>query len=794
MDSRLRETTTLQAKPTNPIPAVATGASAEAESSPETLRPVTLGDFELRREVGRGGMGTVYEAWQRSLQRTVALKVLARHVSATPKAVVRFQREAQAAAKLHHTHIVPIFAQGEADGMYYYAMEFIEGNGLNAIIANLRNNQATDAPTVDLAETIALTPSREVSQNSTKQVSGAPAASSGAVLMASDSAVRTSTEDFHNIAWHLADVADALDYAHQRGVIHRDIKPHNLLLGVDGRMQISDFGLARLAEQPGVTLTGEVIGSPLYMSPEQITGNPDDVDHRADIYSLGATMYEWLTLRPPYPGETRERVIGMILSSDAPPLRSLNATIPLDLETICLKAIERNRERRYQTAGEMRDDLRHYLASRPIVAKRTGRAARTLKFVGRHQLTSLGTAAAVIALMLGWALYVEQKTAKKQTAVAVQATAVAVQAKESEELVLDLISRLPLELRGPLRVAEAALPMVQGMVQSDQASSILGAAGAGQGAASDVGTPTAIARHAANELYKTVAPANWPAVASPGDDAATIHLNEAVARWAAGDAEDALKLLNTYLEVKPDDFEARQLHTLVCSQLGQYRHMVTDADYLLALRGSASNGFLWRGLALLLLDQVDRSLEDIGQAAAMDRGSTWANALRGLALLQVGRPAEALPYFEGVLSPGAPGPASVVGRLGRAMARSATGQHADAVADATEVIRLEPNNADALTIRGDCYLALADYGAAASDFQQAMTIAGRTTKLSMQYLSAVLWQRQLAQTKAGQTSAQPETKTQEGTADPDEDSSSVPLLDWFSRKLRPRSGGRAGDP
>src|SRR3990172_2929251 len=307
-------------------------------------------------------------------------------------------------------------------------MEFIEGDGLNAIIAKLRNNQAMEASTVDLAETVALAPGDGgASQSAVEQRPGASAGASGAVLVAPDSAARTSTEDFHNIAWHLADVADALDYAHQRGVIHRDIKPHNLLLGVDGRMQISDFGLARLAEQPGVTLTGEVIGSPLYMSPEQISGNPENVDHRADIYSLGATLYEWLTLRPPYPGETRERVIGMILSSDPPPLRSLNAAIPLDLETICLKAIERNRERRYQTAGEMRDDLRHYLASRPIVAKRMGIAARALKFVARHQLTSLAAAAAVIALALGWALYMEQKTAKKQTAVAVQA-------KESEEL------------------------------------------------------------------------------------------------------------------------------------------------------------------------------------------------------------------------------------------------------------------------------------------------------------------------------------------------------------------------
>jgi tetratricopeptide (TPR) repeat protein len=199
-------------------------------------------------------------------------------------------------------------------------------------------------------------------------------------------------------------------------------------------------------------------------------------------------------------------------------------------------------------------------------------------------------------------------------------------------------------------------------------------------------------------------------------------------------------------------------------------------------------------LAWLLLDQVDRSLDDIGQAAAMDRGSAWAKALRGLALLQIGRPAEALPYFEDVLSPGAPGSASVVGRLGRAMARSATGQHAEAVADATEVLRLEPNNADALTIRGKSYLDLSDYGAAVGDFQQAMTIAGRTTTLSMNYLSAVLRQRQAAQVKARVDPSQPDAKLNPGTTYPDEDSSNGLLPDWFSRQRQPRSGGRAGGP
>jgi len=737
-----------------------------------------LGDFELRREIGRGGMGTVYEAWQRSLQRIVAVKVLERHVSATAKAVLRFQREAQAAAKLHHTHIVPIYAQAETDGVYYYAMEFIEGCGLNAIIADLRGTAAPDASTVDLAETVALSPSRGASQPAETHASNASSHGSG-VIIAPDPAVRTSAEDFNYIASHLADVADALDYAHQRGVIHRDIKPHNLLLGVDGRMRISDFGLARLAEQPGVTITGEVIGSPLYMSPEQISGNPENVDHRADIYSLGATMYEWLTLRPPYPGETRERVISMILSSEPAALRSLNAAIPQDLETICLKAVERNRERRYQTAAEMRDDLRRYLASRPIVAKRTGMALRAAKFVGRHQLTSLAAVAAVIALSLTWALHVKQQTVRQQTAVAVQA-------KESEDLVLDLISRLPLELRGPLRMAEAAVPMAKGMLQSEQAESIWGGASGGDGSASSVGTPTALARRAAGELYKTVAPPNWPAPSFAAEDEASAHLKEAVERSVAGNAEEALKLLDTYLEVKPDDFEARQLHALLSGQIGRYDRMASDADYLLALRGQAPNGFLWRGLALLLLDQVDRSLEDLSQASAMDRESPWAKALRGLALVQVGRALEALPYFEEVLS-GSPG--LVVARLGRAMANAAAGRPQDAVADATEVIRVEPNNADALTIRGDCYLLLADFAAAASDFQRAMNIAGRTPALGIKYLSAVLQQRHFAEIK----NAQPDAKG-DPAADPDEGSSRGPLLDWFSRKIRPRTGGRGGNP
>lgn len=779
---------TLQTKPDSlsASPASIGSGSAGAHGDPASSGPLVLGDFELRREIGRGGMGTVYEAWQRSLQRVVALKVLARHISATPKAIIRFQREAQAAAKLHHTHIVPIFAQGEVDGNYFYAMEFIEGSSLNHLIGDLRADDLEDATTVDLAETVAIAPRAEVTPSivaggRTGTDSHGPSGSTSNVSLESWIGKRNTPFFFSAVADHIANVADALDYAHQRSVIHRDIKPHNLVLGVDGRLRVLDFGLARLAEQPGVTITGELLGSPLYMSPEQITGNPDEVDHRSDIYSLGATLYEWLTLSPPYPGETRERVIGRILSSEAASIRTHNAVVPLDLETICMKAIERNREKRYQTAGEMRDDLRRFVGKRPIVAKRIGFSGRTFKFIARHQLASLAVAAAVIALSLTWGLYAKNRTAKHEAQAAAQA-------RESQELVLDLIGRLPIELRAPLRAVEAAVPMAQGVAQSDQAGAILQGLGAGDSQSGPtVGTPASLVRRLALEFYDVVAPRNWQGL--DGADEAAAHLREAAERWKSGDREASIQILNGYLEAKPDDFDARQFHAILCAQLGQYDKMAEDADHLVNLRGDQTSAYLWRSVAHFLSGRVEASLEDLSRAAAIDAQSVWVKVLRGLALIQAGRSLDALAYFEEALRSA---PDSVVARLGRAVAETSLGRNSDAVADASEVIRGEPDNADALTIRGDGYNALSDFAAAAKDFEKAMSIAGRTPALGLRYLSALVRQRSAAEAKPGELDLGPDGKPRAGSADPDEDGSRGPLFDWLSRKVRPRPGGRDG--
>src|SRR5262245_25875187 len=220
-----------------------------------------LGDFEILREVGRGGMGVVYEARQVSLNRPVALKVLGPGLGLTPHAVQRFRREAEAAARLHHTNIVPVYATGEQDGTHFYAMELVEGPSLNHVIRQLRTAPGTEPASTATSPGAAETGPYVEGQDTPSAVP----------VGGSSSQLSSGGPYFETVARMVAEVADALEYAHQHGVIHRDIKPANLLLSPDGRLAVNDFGLARLLEQPGVTITGEFVGTPAYMSPEQIT-------------------------------------------------------------------------------------------------------------------------------------------------------------------------------------------------------------------------------------------------------------------------------------------------------------------------------------------------------------------------------------------------------------------------------------------------------------------------------------------------------------------------------------------
>jgi serine/threonine protein kinase len=329
----------------------------------------TLGDFRLIRELGRGGMGVVYEAVQISLGRRVALKVLPFAATLDARQLRRFENEARAAAQLHHSNIVPVHAVGCDRGVHYYAMQLIDGIALSEVIDHLRRaprSAPAGAETVDEFAAITRQPT-------------------------------DSREFFRTVAGLGVQAAEALEYAHQMGVVHRDVKPGNLLLDGRGHLWVTDFGLARFAEAPGTTAPGDLVGTLRYMSPEQAAGEPV-IDPRGDVYSLGATLYELLTLRPAIPGEDRQECLRQLRETEPPPPRAVNRALPVELETVVLKALAKSPADRYPTAAELAADLRRFLDDRPVHARRPSVVDRARRWARRHT-TALAVAFGVLVLV-----------------------------------------------------------------------------------------------------------------------------------------------------------------------------------------------------------------------------------------------------------------------------------------------------------------------------------------------------------------------------------------------------------
>lgn len=302
------------------------------------------GDYELLDEIARGGMGVVYRARQRSLGRTVALKVLLGGAFAGADGRRRLRAEAAAAAKLQHPGIIAVHDTGELDGQPFYAMEFVAGRTLADIVR--------DGPL----------PAKRA-------------------------------------AHYAAKLAEAVAYAHEQGVVHRDLKPSNVLVDANDQPRITDFGLAKeIAGDAGHTLTGTVLGSPGYMSPEQAAGRSREVGPASDVYSLGALLYELLTGRAPFQGETAHAVLDQVQHLDPVPLRRLSAGVPMDLENICLKCLEKEPARRYSSAGELEADLNRFLRGEPVRARPLGPAGRMWRWVRQHR--ALAAALALVMLLL----------------------------------------------------------------------------------------------------------------------------------------------------------------------------------------------------------------------------------------------------------------------------------------------------------------------------------------------------------------------------------------------------------
>lgn len=430
-------------------------SSSAAGEAPDTsdFRPKkTLGDYRVIRELGRGGMGVVYEAEQLSMGRRVALKVVPFAAMVDQRMLKRFHNEVRAAAALEHPNIVPVYFVGEERGVHYYAMQLIQGRTLADVIGQLRELRTGEGSLDGGSISRALSGATPVPESETpggRPVRNALDGSSVPELRGADTTHRPTParEYYRSVAALGQQVADALHHAHENGILHRDIKPGNLLLDATGRAFVADFGLARIEADAGVTMTGDVVGTLRYMAPEQALAQRVIVDHRADIYSLGMTLYELLTLRPAYDESDRQVLLKQIAFGEPEKPTRVDRAIPTELETIILKAISKSPEDRYNSARELADDFSHYLHDMPIRARRptltqiAGKWTRRNKTLVRTASLTLGIAVVISGALL-WSAFereaFQRRRAEKNLAAAKVDRRKAIEAedlaKEQEQL------------------------------------------------------------------------------------------------------------------------------------------------------------------------------------------------------------------------------------------------------------------------------------------------------------------------------------------------------------------------
>lgn len=360
--------------------------------------PSRLGEYRIVCELGRGGMGVVYEAIQEPLGRHVALKVLPAARRMEPTLLERFRREAQAAARLHHTNIVPVFGVGEHEGMHFYAMQFIRGRSLDTVLQEMKHRKQSPPPAVSPGPP-SLGRSATDALVAPDKSEGAPRTSDTEPSVGPWPLVELPAADyFREVARIGIQAAEALAYAHSQGLLHRDIKPANLILDAAGTVWIADFGLAKSEGMSDLTTPGDLVGTLRFVAPERFQGQDDA---RGDIYSLGLTLYELATQRPAFSAPDRAELLERIRSAEPPRPRAVEPRLPRDLETVILKAIAREPAERYAMATELAEDLRRFLADRPVHARRASTTERLWRWCRRNPVTAALLAAVAASLFVG---------------------------------------------------------------------------------------------------------------------------------------------------------------------------------------------------------------------------------------------------------------------------------------------------------------------------------------------------------------------------------------------------------
>jgi serine/threonine protein kinase/Flp pilus assembly protein TadD len=599
------------------VPVVLSRTEHDEDRLPATGQ---LGDFRILREIGRGGMGVVYEAEQISLGRRVALKVLPFAAMWDQRRLQRFQNEARAAASLKHPNIVQAYWVGCERGVHFYAMEYVEGQNLAGVIDRLR--QTADDRKGEPAE-----PSSDVASAPSAAVDWpAPTAETTRRLQAAVSTERShrSPEFFPSVAALGAQAAEALEHAHQMGVVHRDVKPSNLMVDADGHLWVTDFGLATTQTETNLTMSGDLLGTLRYMSPEEVEAKHGVVDHRTDIYSLGVTLYELLTLQAAFPGTDRQQVMRQIVEQDPRPPRQLNTAVPTDLETIILKAIAKEPKGRYATAGEFAEDLRRFLEDKPIGARRPSLVERVAKWSRRHRPVVWSAAAvlmmAVVALAVSTAL-----VGRAYQREAVQ--------RARAEANLQLVYK---EWIGLLdRVYTRTGELEQTVASWDEAIRL------------NPESPLCYRfrgwAHLKNgDLDRAVADQTAALRLDPTDGMS--YKSRAYAYLEIGDLDKSIADYSEAARLDPNDFTAYAWRAYLRSLQGDFDNAIADCNTAIRIDSKLQNGSIhtWRGLFYMSKGDVDRAIADYDKAVELVPDYTFTYCCRALARVQGGQVEDAL--------------------------------------------------------------------------------------------------------------------------------------------------------
>lgn len=554
--------------------------------------PSRFGDYEILNEIAKGGMGVVYKARQTKLDRIVALKMIKSAELADDKQVRRFYTEAESAAKLSHPGIVPVFDIGEVGGRHYFSMAFVDGE-------SLFDRVKREGPLLP----------REAAR-----------------LM--------------------RDAAEAVAHAHDAGIVHRDIKPQNILLDRLGKVQVTDFGLAKL-QQPRAELTadGQILGTPAYMPPEQAAGRADDVGVPADVYSLGSTLYYLLTGRPPFQAATVHETLRQVIDNEPLAPRKLDPSIPKDIEIICLKALRKERVRRYESARQLADDLDHWLHDRPITARPVSRVEKVWKWAKRHPEVS-GSLVVLLVVSIAvqqYAAGVDRKTKRERAATAVNSlmtangTAVPFALRECDALPREMVLA---ELRAQLSATTG----------QERLSLNYGLAHYGEVELQELTDPNLIRKVPAAEVMNLVAALSHDrerAIAMLDDSARAATLEQDYWVAKAHLATVSLHLESPELAIEMlQAFPAAELSDLLPTLRRRLEHLATVPE---AERDSFPSRST-RAYAHFYLDEPEKALADLDVLAREERPGGWIIFMRAIALARTGSAGEAREAIAGLRS------------------------------------------------------------------------------------------------------------------------------------------------